>query len=143
MGFLRAIVDSLVGFVQRNPLTVLVIFLLALGAPALLRGIATFVLYLILGLLLAGVLLLLIFGWRVRAMQRRMEEQLNNHFGRNGQQSSARGGFWSQASRGGASRRGGSAREGEVHVYKTSEAPEKRVSSDVGDYVDFEETKEK
>ncbi len=72
MGFLRAIVDSLVGFVQRNPLTVLVIFLLALGAPALLRGIATFVLYLILGLLLAGVLLLLIFGWRVRAMQRRM-----------------------------------------------------------------------
>ncbi len=138
MGFLRAIVDSLVGFVQRNPLTVLVIFLLALGAPALLRGIATFVLYLILGLLLAGVLLLLIFGWRVRAMQRRMEEQLNDHFGRNGQQSSARGGFWSQASR-----RGGSAREGEVHVYKTSEAPEKRVSSDVGDYVDFEETKEK
>lgn len=144
MRFLEAIIDSLVGFVQRNPLTVLVILLLALVAPALLKGIATFVLYVILGLLLAGVLLLLLFGWRVRSMQRRMEEQLNEQFGRNGRQDSARGGFWSQTSwgsRGGASRRGGSSREGEVHVYKTSDAPEKRVSSDVGDYVDFEETK--
>ena len=33
-------------------------------------------------------------------------------------------------------------REGEVKVYKTSETPEKRVSRDVGDYVEFEETKE-
>ena len=33
-------------------------------------------------------------------------------------------------------------REGEVKVRKTSGAPEKRVSKDVGDYVEFEETKE-
>ena len=66
MKFLMAIVDALVGFVQRNPLTVLVILLLALGAPALLKGIAMFVLYLIFGILLAGVLLLLLFGWRIR-----------------------------------------------------------------------------
>lgn len=137
MRFLVAIIDAMVGFVQRNPLTVLVILLLALGAPALLKGIATFVLYAILGLLLAGVLLLLIFGWRVRSMQRRMEEQFNDRFGRNGSRSSARGGFWSQASRGS---RGDSSCEGEVHVYKTSETPEKRVSENVGDYVDFEET---
>lgn len=122
MRFLTAIVDALVGFVQRNPLTVLVILLLALGAPALLKGIATFVLYVIFGLLLAGVLLLLIFGWRVRSMQRRMEEQLNEQFGRN------------------ARRHASSGREGEVRVYKTSDAPEKRVANDVGDYVDFEET---
>ena len=31
--------------------------------------------------------------------------------------------------------------EGEVKVYRTSETPEKRVSEDVGDYVEFEETK--
>ena len=32
--------------------------------------------------------------------------------------------------------------EGEVKVYRTSETPEKRVSESVGDYVEFEETKE-
>ncbi len=134
-----AIVDALVGFVQRNPLTVLVILLLALGAPALLKGIATFVLYLIFGFLLAGVLLLLLFGWRVRSMQRRMEEQLNEQFGHSDNRStSGQGGFrssWGRSSR--------VRREGEIRVYKTSDAPEKRVSNDVGDYVEFEETREK
>lgn len=140
MRFLVAIVDALVGFVQRNPLTILVILLLALGAPALLKGIATLVLYVILGLLLAGVLLLLLFGWRVHSMRRRMEEQLNEQFGRSGQrQSSGQGGFWSSWGNSASSR----SREGEVRVYKTSDAPEKRVSSDVGDYVDFEETRSK
>ena len=32
--------------------------------------------------------------------------------------------------------------EGEVRLHKTSAAPEKRISTEVGDYVDFEETKE-
>ncbi len=139
MRFLMAIVDALVGFVQRNPLTVLVILLLALGAPALLKGIATFVLYLIFGFLLAGVLLLLLFGWRVRSMQRRMEEQLNEQFDRDdNRNTSGPGGFrasWGRSSR--------AHREGEVRVYKTSDAPEKRVANDVGDYVEFEETREK
>ena len=40
MNFILAIIDSLVGFVQRNPLTTLLIVILALGAPALLKGIA-------------------------------------------------------------------------------------------------------
>lgn len=139
MRLLLAIVDALVGFVQRNPLTVLVILLLALVAPALLKGIATFVLYLIFGFLLAGVLLLLLFGWRVRSMQRRMEEQMNETFGRgDSRNTSGQGGFrasWGRSSQ--------SHREGEVRVYKTSGAPEKRVANDVGDYVEFEETREK
>ncbi len=130
MKFLTAIIDGLVAFVQRNPLTVLVILLLALGAPALLKGIATMILYTILGLLLFGAVLLLVFGWRVRSMQRRMEEQLNDRFGRSGRRNAS---SWGNASSHG--------REGEVHVYKTSETPEKRVSKDVGDYVDFEETR--
>ncbi len=134
-----AIVDALVGFVQRNPLTVLVILLLALGAPALLKGIATFVLYLIFGFLLAGVLLLLLFGWRVRSMQRRMEEQLNEQFGRDDNRNTS-GQSSYRSSWGRSSRAHG---EGEVRVYKTSDAPEKRVSNDVGDYVEFEETREK
>lgn len=138
MKFLTAILDSLVAFVQRNPLTVLVILLLALGAPALLKGIATMILYAILGLLLFGAVLLVVLGWRVRTMQRRMEEQLNDRFGGDGQRntSSGHGGFWSSWGR--ASSHG---REGEVHVYTTSGTPEKRVSKDVGDYVEFEETR--
>ena len=36
MNFILAIIDSLVGFVQRNPLPTLLIVILALGAPALL-----------------------------------------------------------------------------------------------------------
>ena len=42
MNFILAIIDSLVGFVQRNPLTVLVILILAIAAPALLKGVALF-----------------------------------------------------------------------------------------------------
>ena len=44
MRFLTEIVDALAGFVQRNPLTVLLIVVLAVGAPALLKGIALFIL---------------------------------------------------------------------------------------------------
>ena len=107
MNFLTAIIDGLVRFVQRNPLTTLVILILAIGAPALLRGIALFFLYFIMGVIVLVVAAILLFRWRVYKMRRRMEEQF-----------------------------------GEVKVYKTSETPEKRVSRDVGDYVEFEETKE-
>ena len=112
MNFLTAIIDGLVRFVQRNPLTTLVILILAIGAPALLRGIALFFLYFIMGVIVLVVAAILLFRWRVYKMRRRMEEQF---------------------------RKG---REGEVKVYNTSETPEKRVSRDVGDYVEFEETKE-
>ena len=118
MNFLTAIINALVGFVQRNPLTVLVILILAIAAPALLKGVA----------------LILVFRWRMNKVRRQMEEQFGEGFDpRNfgGQ------GFGSPFA--GEPRKG---REGEVKVRKTSGAPEKRVSKDVGDYVEFEETKE-
>ena len=114
MRFLTEIVDALAGFVQRNPLTVLLVVVLAVGAPALLKGIALFILYFFMGLLLLVVAGLLFF---------RPERP---------------GGF-RQGFGGGAPR---TPREGEVKVRRTSGAPEKRVAEDVGDYVDFEETKE-
>ena len=130
MNFILAIIDSLVGFVQRNPLTTLLIVILALGAPALLKGIALFILYFLMGLIILVVVLMLAFRWRVYKMRRRMEEQFGEgNFGAQG--------FGSPFA--GEPRKG---REGEVKVYKTSETPEKRVSRDVGDYVEFEETKE-
>ena len=69
-----AIIDSLVGFVQRNPLTTLVILILALGAPALLKGIAIVILYILMGLILLVVALVLLFRWRIYKMRRQMEE---------------------------------------------------------------------
>lgn len=130
MNFLTAIIDALVGFVRRNPLTTLVVLILAIGAPALLKGIALFFLYFIMGIVLLVVAAILLFRWRIYKMRRQMEDRFGEgDFG--GQ------GFGSPFA--GESRKG---REGEVKVYKTSETPEKRVSRNVGDYVEFEETRE-
>ena len=116
MNFLTAIINALVGFVQRNPLTVLVILILAIAAPALLKGVALFFLYVVMSILILAVALILVFRWRMNKVRRQMEEQFGEGFDpRN---------------------------FGEVKVRKTSGAPEKRVSKDVGDYVEFEETKE-
>jgi len=118
--------DAIIAFVQRNPLLVLCVVVLALVAPALLRGIAAFILYLFLGFfLLIGVLALLL-RWRIYRVQRDMEEQFGGGFRQEGPDPCARR----------------PRREGDVKVHRTTGAPEKRVSSDVGDYVDFEETKE-
>ena len=140
MKFLTDIIDALAGFVQRNPLTVLVIVILALGAPALLKGIAAFILYFLLGIVVFTLVMGLWLRWRIAQARRRMEEQFGEQFGG--------GTFRSKSSYGRETHREGpfgrssrSSREGEVKIYVTSEAPEKRVAHGVGDYVDFEETK--
>lgn len=125
MRFVLAIIDALVGFVQRNPLTVLIIVILAVGAPALLKGIAVFILYFLLGLVVLVVALMLLFRWKIASARRQMEEQ----FGPN-----ASGSPFAGEPR--------KTHEGDVKVYKTAETPEKKVSKDVGDYVEFEETKD-
>ncbi|MDE6070567.1 MAG: DUF4834 domain-containing protein, partial [Alistipes sp.] len=65
MRFLIVFVDALVAFVQRNPLTVLCLAVLALVAPSLFRGLAAFVLYIFIGTVLLCVLLALLFRWRL------------------------------------------------------------------------------
>lgn len=132
MRFLTAIIDALVGFVQRNPLTVLIIVVLALAAPAVLKGIAIFILYFIMGLVVLGVVLMLLLRRRILKMQQQMGEQF-------GQGNPRAGGFGSPFA---GQQAKPDDREGDVKIYKTSETPEKRVSGKVGDYVDFEETKE-
>ena len=112
----------MVGFVQRNPLTTLLIVILALGAPALLKGIALFILYFLMGIVVLAIVLMLVFRWRIHKVRRQMEEQFGE------------GSPFAERERRG--------REGEVRVHKTAGTPEKRVSKDVGDYVDFEEEKE-
>lgn len=131
MRYLLAIIDSLAGFVQRNPMTVLVILLLAIGAPAVLKGIALIILYFVMGLLVFVLVGILLLRWQMNRVRRQMEERFGT-----GQR--PQGGSWQNARHAG---RQSSAREGEVHVHRTSQTPEKRVSESVGDYIDFEEEK--
>ena len=94
---------------------------------ALLVGVAVVV------LLLLAVPLFMFF--RMRRMSRRVEEQMRDNANARGfynQHTSAGGGQWSRSG----------AQEGRVSVHPTSEQPQKRVSDDVGDYVDFEEVKQ-
>ena len=80
--------------------------------------------------------------WRIAQARRRMEEQFGEQFGGGTPFGSADP--FGGAARGGdafGGRRARNPREGEVKIYVTSEAPEKRVAHGVGDYVDFEETK--
>ena len=134
MNFLTAIINALVGFVQRNPLTVLVILILAIPAPALMPGLALFFLAAVLSILILAVALILVFRWRMNKVRRQMEEQFGEGFDpRNfgGQ------GFGSPLA--GEPRKG---REGEVKVRQTSGAPDNRVPKDVGESVAFARTQE-
>ncbi len=134
MNYLNALLDALVGFVKRNPVLVTVIVILAFTAPAVLRGLATLILYIILGLVICAVVLLVALRWRIYKVQ----QQVRDRFG--GQQQRYSQGFnpFGQQQQ----RPPQQADEGEVTVHKTTATPEKRISKDVGDYVDFEETKE-
>ena len=116
MNLLIAIIDGIVGFIRRNPLFCLLIFLLALFAPSVLGGIAMFVLYALLGLVVLAIILLLSFRWRIYRMRKDLEDQF-----------------------GGQSFGPGGSGEGEIHIRKTKGAGEKRVRKDVGDYIEFEE----
>ena len=116
MNFILAIIDSLVGFVQRNPLTTLLIVILALGAPALLKGIALFILYFLMGLVILVVVLMLAFRWRIYKVRKQMEQQFGEGFG---QQSGPKGfgGFGSpfaERRRGEGAQNPGNAREARV-----------------------------
>ena len=121
MNIFSAIIYSIINFIKENPLTTLFIVMMMVFAPQLVGG-------MLIGLLiLVGVLLLIpiISLFRLRRLSRRMEQEQKSHRQYTHQQHHKQ-----QQSR-----------EGEVNVYSTSERPQKRVSDNVGDYVDFEEVK--
>ena len=70
-------IESLVNFVRRNPLTVLFIIVLALTAPALLRGLATLILYLVFGFILFIVIVLVMMRWRLHKVRQQVQQQFN------------------------------------------------------------------
>lgn len=138
MNYLNALLDSLVGFVRRNPILVLVIVLLAFTAPAVLRGLATLILYIILGFVILAVVLLIALRWRIHKVQQQVRDQFNRQQSTNNPFGQGFNPFGQQQQRQQPPRQD----EGEVTVHKTTATPEKRISKDVGDYVEFEETKE-
>lgn len=133
MNFIMILIDSITTFVRRNPFLCLLILMLALLAPSVLKGLAAFALYFILGILLFGVIILMTIRWRFRRLQREMQEQ----FGHQGNFRNSGAGYAHRE------QRQQPREEGEVKVYRTAETPEKRIAEGVGDYVDFEETREK
>ena len=121
MNFLFAIIDAFASFVRRNPIFCLVVLILAVGAPSLLKGIAAVALYAVMVLFiltLAGTLLL---RRKLRNISDRMSQQQQQRQQR----------YYDPHSR----------REGDVTVNIDRNQTEKRISDDVGDYVDFEEEK--
>ena len=126
MNILSAILDAMISFIRNNPLTVVIIVMLAVFVPSLFGAV-------LIGLL---VVLLLIVAWpvamllRLRREARRMERNGSaRDFGRE---------YRTRREYTSGSRRNSDPDEGEVKIYATS-VREKRVRSDVGDYVEFEE----
>lgn len=126
MNILSAILDAMISFIRNNPLTVVIIVMLAVFVPSLFGAV-------LIGLL---VVLLLIVAWpvamllRLRREARRMERDGSaRDFGRE---------YRTRREYTSGSRRNSNPDEGEVKIYATS-VREKRVRSDVGDYVEFEE----
>lgn len=121
--------ESIINYIQRNPLTTIIIVMLLVFAPSAFG-------VLIIGIVIAVLLLLavpLFMLFRLRRMSRKSEQQAR--------QGSQQGGFYTYTN----SSRQSNVRssEGEVRVHSTSGQPQKRVNDNVGDYVDFEEVKEK
>lgn len=125
MNFLFAIIDSIVEWVKRNPLTCILLVMIAVFAPSLFGAI-------FIGIAIVALLLLAlpIFGLlKLRRMSKKMEQE------------SRQQGFDGFDARQNRSSR--PKNEGEIKVYATSDANEKRVSDEVGEYVEFEEVKDK
>lgn len=127
MNIFSTIIDAIASFVRNNPLTVVILVMLAVFVPslfgAMLIGIVVFIL-----LLVAWPVIMLL---RLRREARRMQQDASSRdFGR---------GYYTRREYTSRSRR--DTGEGEVKVYTTT-VREKRVKSDVGDYVDFEEVKD-
>ena len=128
MNIFTAIIDSIANFIKQNPLTFTILVMLAVFAPSLFGSI-------LIGLLIFGVIIMavpLFMFFKLWRMSRKVEkDSQSQNFGR---------GYYSRQTYTNTNRQQRKD-EGEVKVYSTGQQQEKRVSEDVGDYVDFEEVK--
>ena len=122
MNFLSLLIDSIIDYVRRNPLTTTILIMLIIFAPGAFGAIFIGIMVVLLLLMAIPIFLLL----RLRRASRHIKEEANRTT--NSQQ------FYGRQKK---------KQEGEVKVYTTNQTPEKRVSDNVGDYIDFEEVKDK
>lgn len=135
MNLLFAIIDSILEWIRRNPLTCILLVMIPVFAPSLFGAI-----FVGIGIVVLLLLAIPIFGiFKLRRMSKKMEEQGRQQgFGGFSQQ-----GYNQQEYNQQSNKRTRSTNEGEVKVYATEDATEKRIKDNVGEYVDFEEVKEK
>lgn len=155
MNILRIIIFGLLAFIERNPIFCLFMLIVAIAAPALFKVVG----WIILGIITLFLIILGLGWWRMRKMQR----ELNNQF----RQTASGAGFNGAGSAGGfngfggfstggmtleelvrqmqaqadAAKRNSANANSQTTTTTTSGSTEKRVSDKVGDYVDFEEVK--
>ena len=122
MNFLSLLIDSIIDYVRRNPLTTTILIMLMIFAPGAFGAMFIGIMVVLLLLMAIPIFLLL----RLRRASRHIKEEA--HRTTNSQQ------FYGRQKE---------KQEGEVKVYTTNQTPEKRVSDNVGDYIDFEEVKDK
>lgn len=161
MNYLKIIFYGILSFIERNPIFCLFFLIIAIVAPFLVKVF----LYVILAILLLALIGIGVAVWRMRKMQRQMEEQFRNMGSQQnfGGANPFGGGFAGFSNMGGmtleelvhqmqaqadAQQRakqsaGSQQRDNSTAETTTSGQTRKRVSDDVGDYVDFEEVKEK
>lgn len=130
MNFLSALIDSIIDFVRRNPLMTTLIIMLMVFAPSAFG--VLFIGIMVVLLLLLAIPIFLLF--RLRRASRHIEEE-----DRRASQQARGQQFYGGQTYGQQSQK----QEGEVKVYTTKQQPQKRVNDNVGDYVEFEEVKEK
>ncbi len=125
-------------YIKANPLLWIVIFL-AVVAPSFLFGAVKVVAYIVVAIILLLLVLGLIFRVKIVKMQRDFQDQMNGRAGANQQQyQQYQQQYQQQQSR---RRTRKSDNEGDVKVFKTQGAGEKKINENVGDYVDFEDIK--
>lgn len=130
MNILSAIFDAMISFVRNNPLTVVIIVMLAVFVPSLFGAVLIGLLAVVLLIVAWPVIMLLRLRREARRMQRNGSARgFGRDFGRE---------YRTRREYSSAGGRNSSPDEGEVTIYATS-VREKRVRSDVGDYVEFEE----
>ena len=128
MNFLTTLLNNIIEAFKRVPLAVFVILAIAIAAPSLFG----YIFYAIIGLVLLGVIAFGVLAWRMRRVQREVMDQ----FRQQGEQAGHR--HYSYRS---SHRRAENENEGDVSVHTTTARREKRISDDVGEYVDFKEEK--
>ncbi len=115
----------------RGNTLLIIIIILAIIAPSFLVGAMQVVFYVILALILCALILGLVFRSKIKKMQDQMQDQMRN------------GEYASQGTNGYDFQNNSSKQDDDVKIYAQPGTGEKRMSDNVGEYVDFEEVDDK